>query len=607
MTKILCVEDEVDIRQILMEELSDVGYEVLEAGDGREGLDVIIEENPDLVLCDITMPVMDGHSMLTALRDNHPDQADTPFIFLSALADREHILQGKSLGADDYLTKPVDIDMLIATIDSRLRQIARMTKRKEEQFVKLYRSFSQPVPENSDDPEASATSELNAKPSSATNSPDQQSTDRDSQDGHQSKTPVADPQEDGQSDQSLATQDGQKETPAPEDAANGAPAAPSAPSEETAEDKVHALLERADGHPFIAHAYVVGLDDIRQSLGPQWANQSPRIQEIARTTVQDHVSGSCGVELSSDEALLLFFESEDGMEALSDQDAIAAEFRNRLRREDCLDKRIKDRGALRLDCQTINLTAEEATSCADTVQLVLTRLSEPAPPTGDEEKAALAKELEACRIVQVPVISAKGAQTALTITRFDGRTQTAIAAADEAGHIDAETWCLIDCAKLAKVANLIDKTAQPSQPSLIVDIRYSTLENDEFLNRFQASCASLGRAIMGQLILNLRGIPQDTTNEAIAPLVEVLRANGCKVLIELTTHSFETLDPKSLRMSIVTGDCADFATDGQPGSQLKELIGQLHERKILMLMHNVQDTDAARHLFGVGVDLAALN
>jgi CheY-like chemotaxis protein len=60
------------------------------------------------VICDITMPVMDGHTLLSELRSNHPERSELPFLFLTALADRDNLVKGKKLGADDYLTKPVD-------------------------------------------------------------------------------------------------------------------------------------------------------------------------------------------------------------------------------------------------------------------------------------------------------------------------------------------------------------------------------------------------------------------------------------------------------------------------------------------------------------------
>lgn len=145
--KILVVEDEELIRRDIAEELESENFEVIQARDGDEGLSAIIANRPALVLSDITMPKMNGHEMLLALRENHPDLADIPFVFLSALADRQDILHGKVLGADDYLTKPIDFEMMVATVNARLRQVKRMEERKQAQFVKLYDALSGPEKE----------------------------------------------------------------------------------------------------------------------------------------------------------------------------------------------------------------------------------------------------------------------------------------------------------------------------------------------------------------------------------------------------------------------------------------------------------------------------
>ncbi|MBL4756293.1 MAG: response regulator [Rhizobiales bacterium] len=142
MKKILVVEDELIIRNDIVEELECQGYDVLQACDGAEGLASIIANKPDIVLSDITMPKMNGHEMLITLRNNHPDLADIPIVFLSALADRQDIIKGKLLGADDYLTKPIDYEMMLATVNSRLRQVKRMEQRKLSQLLKLHAALS---------------------------------------------------------------------------------------------------------------------------------------------------------------------------------------------------------------------------------------------------------------------------------------------------------------------------------------------------------------------------------------------------------------------------------------------------------------------------------
>ena len=123
MAIILCVEDEPDIRHDIVEELQDAGFATIEAANGEEGLLEIRKQKPDLVLCDIIMPVMSGLELLVAVKENQPGLSEIPFIMLSALANTEDIVKGKRLGADDYVAKPIDFDLLLATIESRLRQV----------------------------------------------------------------------------------------------------------------------------------------------------------------------------------------------------------------------------------------------------------------------------------------------------------------------------------------------------------------------------------------------------------------------------------------------------------------------------------------------------
>src|SRR5690606_20677631 len=123
---VLCVEDEDDLRRDIADELIEAGYEVIEARDGGQALELMRTARPDLILCDISMPGLNGYEILKAVQASGPDHADIPFVFLSALGDPREIVQGKRLGADDYLVKPIDYDLLLATVQARLRQIARI-------------------------------------------------------------------------------------------------------------------------------------------------------------------------------------------------------------------------------------------------------------------------------------------------------------------------------------------------------------------------------------------------------------------------------------------------------------------------------------------------
>jgi DNA-binding NarL/FixJ family response regulator len=123
--KILCIEDDRETAALIAEELIDRGYDVSVAHDGREGLAAILKIMPDLVLSDISMPAMSGFELLEQLIGLAPRFAKMPFVFLTALTDRDNELKGRQLGADDYVTKPIDFDVLATIITARLNGVAR--------------------------------------------------------------------------------------------------------------------------------------------------------------------------------------------------------------------------------------------------------------------------------------------------------------------------------------------------------------------------------------------------------------------------------------------------------------------------------------------------
>jgi DNA-binding response OmpR family regulator len=123
--KILCIEDDRETASLIAEELVDRGYEVQLAYDGREGFATILRTMPDLVLSDISMPVMSGFELLERLTALAPRFGNMPFVFLTALTDRDNELKGRQLGADDYVTKPIDFDVLDTIIGARLAGVAR--------------------------------------------------------------------------------------------------------------------------------------------------------------------------------------------------------------------------------------------------------------------------------------------------------------------------------------------------------------------------------------------------------------------------------------------------------------------------------------------------
>src|SRR6185369_6854601 len=121
MKKILIIEDEPEMRRNLLMILKLEKFQPLGAENGSVGLSLARREKPDLILCDVMMPELDGYGVLNALRED-PELAATPFIFLTAKGEKTDQRCGMNLGADDYLTKPVARADLLNAISSRLRR-----------------------------------------------------------------------------------------------------------------------------------------------------------------------------------------------------------------------------------------------------------------------------------------------------------------------------------------------------------------------------------------------------------------------------------------------------------------------------------------------------
>ncbi len=131
MKKILLIEDEVVLRDEVADWLRFENYDVSVAGNGVEGMELILTQRPDLILCDIMMPLKDGKRLLYELRAIE-ETALIPFIFMSALSERDHIRDGMVLGADDYVTKPFTRKELLGAVESRLRKFAAFEKINEK-------------------------------------------------------------------------------------------------------------------------------------------------------------------------------------------------------------------------------------------------------------------------------------------------------------------------------------------------------------------------------------------------------------------------------------------------------------------------------------------
>ena len=142
MKTILLIEDDADMRENTAEILELANYRVLKAENGRRGVEVARKEVPDLVLCDIMMPELDGFGVLHMLGRN-PDTAEVPFIFLSAKAERGDVRKGMELGADDYLTKPFEESELLNAVEGRLKRSELFRKGFDNGFEGLNKFMDQ--------------------------------------------------------------------------------------------------------------------------------------------------------------------------------------------------------------------------------------------------------------------------------------------------------------------------------------------------------------------------------------------------------------------------------------------------------------------------------
>jgi two-component system, sensor histidine kinase and response regulator len=145
MGKILVIEDAEPLRNDVIEMLNFEGYEVQGAENGVVGVDMVQQYHPDLIICDIMMPELDGYGVLEKLRTN-PETASIPFIFLTAKTDRTDVRQGMGLGADDYLTKPFVASELLSTIQARLQKSRTLRSLVESRVRELSDSIITALP-----------------------------------------------------------------------------------------------------------------------------------------------------------------------------------------------------------------------------------------------------------------------------------------------------------------------------------------------------------------------------------------------------------------------------------------------------------------------------
>jgi DNA-binding response OmpR family regulator len=146
MKTILVIEDEQTVRESILDLLEAEGFQVVSGENGNVGITLARQHHPDLILCDVQMPDLDGYSVLTHLRKS-PETAGIPFIFLTARSTKSDIRYGMELGADDYLTKPCTATELLGAISGRLAKQSALLKRFSKQTTDQQQGSDRSRPE----------------------------------------------------------------------------------------------------------------------------------------------------------------------------------------------------------------------------------------------------------------------------------------------------------------------------------------------------------------------------------------------------------------------------------------------------------------------------
>ncbi len=146
MPKILVIDDEAEMRQLLAKALMRAGYEVVDTGSGASGIALAREEKPDLVLCDVGLLDLSGYDVLKALRAE-PATQNIPVVLVTGLADLDGMREGMRLGADDYVPKPFDLEEVLALIAARLRKAEALRREAEERAKTLRSHISMMLPQ----------------------------------------------------------------------------------------------------------------------------------------------------------------------------------------------------------------------------------------------------------------------------------------------------------------------------------------------------------------------------------------------------------------------------------------------------------------------------
>ncbi len=567
MAEILVVEDEEDLREVIAEELEDAGYVIRTARNGEEGLTAILEQRPDLVLSDITMPKMNGHELLQELRDKHPTCRDIPFVYLSALADKQDVMAGLNLGADDYITKPIDFDLLLMKVQTRLRQVEKIETKKDAEMVRLYKALS---PEA----EESQASQGPAKPAAEESQPAQ---------------PPA--------------------KPAAVPRAEAAPAKPAASDRPSFADGVKAAISLNKGKLTAGRFQVIDIERIKDSLGDKWESRAERVLDAAERIIAANVTPEDAVRRNSQGEFIVCFPRLDPEQAA---------FKARSIRDEIWDHFFGQEGSqdgdlstedlafcdISAEVNTVEVKAEEVTDDGSIVDLVTSRLKRVAERAHAQAMEVLADLSENGRMV-VRQASTKAGQIApFCLADFEPTIRKKIRRLTMARGDSESIRAEIDFLTLGLASELLFDIEDEAQ-LLVVPVEFSTIAAKRWQAKYRELCTTLTEEARSRLIFCVRNRPahvpsSDTSIDQLSPFSRLR-------MLQVSEPRLSNCDLATSQISIVgiNFDALERARQ-RDARRLGVFITSVHHGKARLLVDNIPDlNDARTGLIRLGADFLA--
>jgi len=567
---ILCIEDEADLRKDIVEELRDAGYETVEAENGRVGLDAILARKPDLVLCDINMPVMGGHTLLAEIRENHPDKVELPFIFLSALADRDSFMKSRKLGADDYLTKPVDYEMLLTAIESRLQHVHRLAERQREQLVKVYKAAAEPGGRVGERPNQPSDSQVP---------------------GSEADGPAASDGEDGRS----------------------------------VEQRLQDAVRNGPAKLVAGRVQLLGLDDIKVAVGDRWHRHSSIIFDLIEQTIKKRLAPVDVYQRDANDNFTICFAQLSESEAAFKARAIADEVRTKIlgkdfgagaaplsAEADAFMDEVSGKSSgqpsleVRGEAHEVELNPDEVRDSGDLLGLLTSRLSAAAERASRTERATMIEVTECARLCLHPVEKHDGGATPFRFAEFDRDTLAKIEALRSHRPASEDLVGDLDVLLVSKVAEEIFQRPPGEGVILIANIHFSTLDDKRRLEHLKTVCNTLTEPARAALIFNIVDIPSGLLPAKVAEHLFSIRHFCRAMMVQCTRLTLGNIDPVMLRTPVLTFKAWDLTKlmVGDAGP-VATFLKQLRRQKLKLLVHNVDDARTRGQLRSLGVDLVS--